>query len=494
MNNPAAAHARNKHPSSDTNSTRRTVWTGVVSGVILVAAGIIRFYASLGDFWFDEIWSWNFAGNVLTDWDILASIHHDNNHHLNTWFMYLLGQNWHWTVYRIPSVLAGIGTVAVAGLIGNRHGKLEAVTAMLLTAGSYLQVHYSSEARGYSYMIFFALLSFYLLDISLKGARPKTNVCFAFTAILGFLSHLQFVFCFAGLVSWSLWRLVHDRKNRRRLVRINLLCHLLPIAFVSWLYYVDISHMTIGGGPEPRLGDVLIELLSLTAGGPSAGPVALLVAVAVVPATLLALFLFHRNGSDEWVFYLTVLLIAPVLIAVVMQHTLIYVRYFLVCSMFTLLLVNHVLTQLVRFKPMGLPLFVVILLGMLVSNSLHVSRLIRLGRGHYQQALQMINDRTQGPVITIGSDHPFRNPMILLFYQLHMPNPKPIAYQQQGQGPPEGPEWFIRHEFNSEQTPDPAFRDSFGNRYQLIKEYPAAALSGWKWVVYHNEKSVTSDE
>ena len=132
----AAAQSRNTHSSSNTDSTRRTVWTGVVCGVILVAAGIVRFYASLGDFWFDEIWSWYIARNVLTDWDILTSIHHDNNHHLNTWFMYLLGQNQHWTVYRIPSVMAGIGTVAVAGLIGNRHGKLEAVTAMLLTAGS----------------------------------------------------------------------------------------------------------------------------------------------------------------------------------------------------------------------------------------------------------------------------------------------------------------------------------------------------------------------
>ncbi|MCH7987747.1 MAG: glycosyltransferase family 39 protein [Planctomycetes bacterium] len=484
----AAAQSRNTHSSSNTDSTRRTVWTGVVCGVILVAAGIVRFYASLGDFWFDEIWSWYIARNVLTDWDILTSIHHDNNHHLNTWFMYLLGQNQHWTVYRIPSVMAGIGTVAVAGLIGNRHGKLEAVTAMLLTAGSYLQVHYSSEARGYSTMIFFALLSFYLLDKCLKGARPETNVFFAIIAVLGFLSHLQFVFCYAGLVSWSLWRLIFDRKNRRRLVRINLRCHLIPIVFVSWLYYVDISQIIIGGGPKPHLGDVLVELLSLTAGGPSAGPVALMVAVAVVLATLFALFLIWRNGSDEWVFHLTAILIAPVLISVVMQHTLIYVRYFLVCSMFALLLVNHALTQLVRFKPVGRPLFVVILLGMLVSNSVHVSRLIRLGRGHYQQAIRMINDRTQGPLITIGSDHPFRNPMILRFYQQHMTNLKPIAYLQQGQGPTEGPEWFIRHEFQREQKPDFTFTDSFGNRYQLIKEFPSAGLSGWNWAVYHNEK------
>jgi hypothetical protein len=136
---------------------------------------------------------------------------------------------------------------------------------------------------------------------------------------------------------------------------------------------------------------------------------------------------------------------------------------------------------------MGRPLFVLILLGMLVSNSLHVSRLIRLGRGQYQQAIQMINDQTQGPLITIGSDHPFRNPMILSFYQQHMTNLKPLAYLQEGQGPSDGPEWFILHEFQREQKPDPTFSDSFGNRYQLIKEYPSAGLSGWKWAVYHNE-------
>ncbi len=78
------------------------------------------------------------------------------------------------------------------------------------------------------------------------------------------------------------------------------------------------------------------------------------------------------------------ILIAPVLISVVMQHKLIYVRYFLVCSMFALLLINHALAQLVRFQRIGRPLFVVLLSGILVCNSIHVSRLIRLGRGHYQ--------------------------------------------------------------------------------------------------------------
>ena len=140
----AAVQSRNTHPPSDTNPTRRTVWsgtewTGIACGVILVASGLVRFSAALGDFWLDEIWSWNWswsiAGTVLTsDWDILTKIHHDNNHYLNTWFIYLLGPDRHWIVYRLPSVIAGIGTVAVAGLIGNRHGKLEAVTAMLLTA------------------------------------------------------------------------------------------------------------------------------------------------------------------------------------------------------------------------------------------------------------------------------------------------------------------------------------------------------------------------
>ena len=65
--------------------------------------------------------------------------------------LYLFGPSAHSITYRIPAVLAGVGTVVMAGWISSRRGRLEALSAMLLVAASYPLIHYSSEARGYAY-------------------------------------------------------------------------------------------------------------------------------------------------------------------------------------------------------------------------------------------------------------------------------------------------------------------------------------------------------
>ncbi len=101
---------------------------GLALGVILVGAAVLRVLASGGDLWLDEIWSLTLAASVEQPLDILTEIHHDNNHPLNTLCLYLLGERENWVVYRVPALVAGVATVAVAGLIAMRRGGLAAVT------------------------------------------------------------------------------------------------------------------------------------------------------------------------------------------------------------------------------------------------------------------------------------------------------------------------------------------------------------------------------
>src|SRR5262249_29810968 len=115
-------------------------------GLIVVAAAVMRVSASLGDLWLDEIWSVVIAGRLASPLEVFTNVHHSNNSHLNTLFLYFLGDQSNWFMYRIPSVIAGVATVLVAGHIGLRRSKTEAVVAMLLTAFSYMMIHFSSEA------------------------------------------------------------------------------------------------------------------------------------------------------------------------------------------------------------------------------------------------------------------------------------------------------------------------------------------------------------
>jgi hypothetical protein len=74
--------------------------------IFLLAVGFgLRWAASRGEFWFDEVLSWHFARDLHSWLEIFTRLHHDNNHYLNTWLLYLLGDLRDWRLYRVPSVV-----------------------------------------------------------------------------------------------------------------------------------------------------------------------------------------------------------------------------------------------------------------------------------------------------------------------------------------------------------------------------------------------------
>src|SRR4029077_13753914 len=126
---------------------------------------VVRVFAAQNDLWFDEGWTLKLLSErVYSFGDVFINIKHSNNHHLCSLWMRLVGQKASALVYRLPSVLASIGTIVLAGVIGLRQSRLVGCIAVILTSWSYLLIHFGTEARGYSLAIFFALLSWYALQ------------------------------------------------------------------------------------------------------------------------------------------------------------------------------------------------------------------------------------------------------------------------------------------------------------------------------------------
>ena len=182
------------------------LWAAAV--LVVAAAAAVRVWAACDEFWMDEIWSLlGFAGPASSPRQILTA-HHDNNHYLITLWMYALGQNQrYWILYRLPALVAGIGTIGAAGLLARRWGSAAAFSAVLLTGMSYMQIVYSSEARGYALAGFFALTAFLALDRCLMSWSPWAAALFVVSSILGTLSHLTFVEVYAAMFAWSSSRL-----------------------------------------------------------------------------------------------------------------------------------------------------------------------------------------------------------------------------------------------------------------------------------------------
>src|SRR5947199_5155674 len=87
---------------------------------------VVRVFAAQNDLWFDEVWTLELLRERVHSFgDVFINIKHSNNHHLCSLCMWLVGQNTSALVYRLPSVLASTGTLALAGLIGLRRSWLE---------------------------------------------------------------------------------------------------------------------------------------------------------------------------------------------------------------------------------------------------------------------------------------------------------------------------------------------------------------------------------
>jgi len=257
-------------------------------------------YAALGDFWLDEIISWMmiFRPEPVEAWWEILLIRQETNQFLSTWILYLFGPEVPWTFYRFPAVLAGAGTVVMAGLICRRGGRLETLTAMLLVGASYSLIHYSSEARGYSYVVFFSFLSLFLADRSLASPRLRWDLLFSICATLGFLAQLLYLYCFVSIAAWAVWRMWREGRTWRAIAIKAVRCCTLPVVFTTLLYVVTIRHMQGVGGPILPLGKVIVATLSLTAGGPRAGVMPFAVALLFGLALVGGLWLLRKERSD----------------------------------------------------------------------------------------------------------------------------------------------------------------------------------------------------
>ena len=98
----------------------------------------------MNDLWMDEIWSVDLMRELHSALGVFTQTHHDNNHYLNSLFIYFLGQRGNWPGYRILSELTGIGTVVVSWFIGAKQNQRCAFFSAVLVGFSYVLILYSS--------------------------------------------------------------------------------------------------------------------------------------------------------------------------------------------------------------------------------------------------------------------------------------------------------------------------------------------------------------
>ncbi len=194
------------------NNLRKTeeIPSGIVWAVLAgscVLGAWLRIYQADSGLWYDEI-------RTLVDSvrqplaDLLTDFPGNNNHPLYSVLANIsigvFGD--HAWGLRLPAVLFGIAAIPMLYVFGARvTSRFEALAAVALLAVSYHHIWFSQNARGYTALLFFALLASTLLVIGLRDRRPAAFLAYGLVAALGSYTHLTMVFLVlaqAAMVAW----------------------------------------------------------------------------------------------------------------------------------------------------------------------------------------------------------------------------------------------------------------------------------------------------
>lgn len=114
---------------------------------------------------------------------------------------------------RLPALLFGIASIPMLYLLGaSVTTRIEALVAAALLAVSYHHVWFSQNARGYTALAFWAMLSTYFLLRGIRTRRRGPFLWYAVAASLGVYTHLTMAFLVASHVlvctgiAWADWK------------------------------------------------------------------------------------------------------------------------------------------------------------------------------------------------------------------------------------------------------------------------------------------------
>ena len=213
-----------------------------------------------------------------------------------------------------------------------------------------------------------------------------------------------------------------------------------------------------------------------------------LVALAVVGLLVpIGVWLAGRDGAPHVFFFVSVLFLAPALIFFVSAPKLLYPRYFWASIPFLYLLAANVLGWIHRGTRIGKGLYWVLLAVFVFGNAAKTVDHLSVGRTNYADALTYLEQHTAGDIIEIGSDHDFRNGMVIRFYARYRTAGKPFAIRSKSSWTEAGPEWYLMHGWLSGAFP-PKHVTLVGNRaYTQVARFQNGVGSGWTWFLYHND-------
>jgi len=248
-------------------------WASLTMAGILLLALALRLYALGQGLWVDEVTTLVQyvrppLGTILTSYDS------QNQHPLYSVLAHLaftvMGEGA--SALRLPAALFGTATVWALWRFGREAAsESEAVLAALVLTVSYQHVWFSQNARGYSGILFWAVLSSMLLLRALREGRPSLWAWYAITVALGAYTHLTMIFVALGQFTVYLAALLRGRVAGGGRWRpfwsgfglsalLTLLCYALVLPQIRGAAETDLSNVSTWRSPWWMIRETLAGL------------------------------------------------------------------------------------------------------------------------------------------------------------------------------------------------------------------------------------------
>lgn len=273
-------------------------WSFSLAGIVTV--GLLLRLRSLGteSLWLDEAYSLRFATGP---WSEVFTRAPADNHPplysllLKVWVQ-LIGSTSEYAL-RSLSVLFGVGSIAMCGLLGRSVGGRRAgLLAAAFMAVSQFGIYYSQETRSYSLLALAGALVLHSYWLAFERPVPRGRIYFAAAALIALYVHFNAVFLLIGVAVHRTLRILQRPEELRPTVAPFAT---VAIGYLPWAWVVaKQTQRFVAQGfwvPEPAMANLLQAFLNLLAAGKPT-PVAFSNAQPTSPAQVVALMLLGVAG------------------------------------------------------------------------------------------------------------------------------------------------------------------------------------------------------
>jgi len=183
-----------------------------------------------------------------------------NNHLFHTFLVHitcLIGGNQPWLV-RLPAFLAGILLVPASYLVIRRfYNKGAALLTASLVASSGMLIFYSTNARGYTLVALFFLLTLALANYLRQKSNSFVWLLWAILSALGFYTIPIMIFPFGVVSTWLLISLLLEKNIPQR--RILVKQFFIFVGLVALLVFTLYSPIIMTSGLKPIISNQFIK-------------------------------------------------------------------------------------------------------------------------------------------------------------------------------------------------------------------------------------------